>query len=289
MSEELHTGMKSLTIRDLERYSGIRSHTIRIWEQRYGALRPTRTCNNARLYSPADLERLLVLSFLSSHGHRISSLAPLNTELLKEKAGRFSFEEEQAEIAVGCMLLAKVQCDAEGLNAIIDDYIERWNIDTAIRRLLIPFMIKAGLLSFSDRTGETHYAITLLRRKFILATELLGALAGQRKTALLFLADGEHYDLILLYLDYQLRKAGIRTFYLGTNVPSAHLLCTIADKQPDLLVTYCPSQRAATLEQLSALPDTIRQRLWVTYGTTSPEHRFAAINCIHFERYAEIS
>jgi hypothetical protein len=151
--------------------------------------------------------------------------------------------------------------------AVLDTSVEDWGVHTTIEQVIIPFLEKTGLLSYGDKSYETHLVVTAIRRKLILALETARpAVINNNLTALLFLPHGEHYDLILLYMAYVLLLKGIKVFYLGTNVPDEQLKELIADRKPDLLYTYLPAGTKHNLTDLSAFikEHSANTRLFVT-------------------------
>ena len=72
--------MLHYSIKDLEKLSGIKAHTLRIWEQRYGILKPERTNTNIRLYSNQELKHILNIAILNNKGYKISKIAELSNE-----------------------------------------------------------------------------------------------------------------------------------------------------------------------------------------------------------------
>ena len=72
--------MIKYSIKDLEKITGIKAHTIRIWEKRYGIVEPSRTLTNIRFYSDEDLRRLMNIAILNKYGYKISNIQSMNKE-----------------------------------------------------------------------------------------------------------------------------------------------------------------------------------------------------------------
>ena len=72
--------MAVYSIKELEKLSGIKAHTIRIWEKRYQLLSPERTDTNIRFYSDDDLKKILNVSLLNGHGFKISKIAQFDDD-----------------------------------------------------------------------------------------------------------------------------------------------------------------------------------------------------------------
>ncbi len=254
--------MKSFSIKDLERLSGIKAHTIRIWEIRYRLFTPQRTNGNTRLYGFNDLQRLLTITLLLSKGKRISDLAGLTLHEIENITHSLTAEEDRMRMAVHHLILYKYSSDIDKFEDILDGCVLYWGIDATIEKIILPFLEKVRLLSYNDKSCETHFAVTAVRRKIILGIEKAKASSFNQQSALLFLAEGEHYDLMLLYMAYQLKQMGVRVLYLGTNVPSESLKQMIAVKKPDFLFTYIPQRQKPKLDELVSfltheLPETI--------------------------------
>lgn len=230
--------MKSFSIRDLENLSGIKAHTIRMWEKRYRLFLPQRNKGNFRCYSFDQLKHLLDLGFLVKCGFKISHLAKLDEPGLKHVMGSLVHFDQRQNRSINSLICHMLCSDIEEFEALLDDCILSWGIDETIEQVIIPFLEKTRILSYNDSSSEVHFVVTAIRRKIILGIEKLNISKRVEKTALLFLPQNEHYDLMLLYMSYLLKCNGLKVWYLGTNISIENLKTVVQNKRPDYLYTY---------------------------------------------------
>lgn len=242
--------IKRFSIKHLERFSGIKAHTIRIWEQRYGILEPQRTKSNIRHYSLADVELLLDISVLIKHGAKISDLAGRSNVALSHRINGLIEDQAQRCKAINRLIVCMYSGDIEQFEDILDNCIRTWDVDRTIQQIILPFLDRVQLLSYSDNSCETHFAVAAVRRKIIFGLERVVPETVVNKYALLFLGEDEHYDLVLLYLSYMLKKNGIKVLYLGTNISNDNVELISHAKRPDYLFTYTPKRQKFTMHSL---------------------------------------
>lgn len=234
--------MKLFSIKDLERFSDIKAHSIRTWEQRFKIFTPQRTKNNIRLYSMDDVSLLLNIGLLIEHGYKISQLVPFNKEEISSYVGILKSNDAREHVCVHKLILSMFANDTEEFEMALDKSMIAWGINSTIEKVIIPFMIRVNMLSYNDTSIETHFAVTAIRRKLILGIEKLNMAARDGRSALLYLPQGEHYDLVLLYINYVLKTNGFRVFYLGTDISLANLKNAISEKKPDYLCSYAANR-----------------------------------------------
>ena len=92
--------MKNFSIKELELFSGIKAHTLRIWEQRHNILNPQRRKGNLRYYSLADVRKVLNLAMLNKNGYKISFLSGLSPSQVEEKLSGLITDEGKQQIAI---------------------------------------------------------------------------------------------------------------------------------------------------------------------------------------------
>ncbi len=279
--------MKNFTIKELEQLAGIKAHTLRIWEQRYGLFSPERVKGNFRRYKFADLKLLLDVTLLLKEGNKISHLADATPAALAEKIDSLtimaSLQHKNINELIVCMLSAEI----EEFEDLLDSCVHTWGIDETITKIIIPFLERAELLSYREKTIEVHLVVTSVRKKIILGIEKANPSTLQQKIAVLFLAEGEHYDLVLLYLAYRLKCCGLRLIYLGTNISLANLVAIAAAKKPDLLVTYIPHKQKFVLNKF--LPYLSEHAPQATlYVTTCGELQLEEQGNVKFVSYKEL-
>ncbi|MFL5774572.1 MAG: MerR family transcriptional regulator [Flavisolibacter sp.] len=233
----------SFTIRELELLSGIKAHTIRIWEQRYNFLKPSRTLTNIRTYSNEELKTLLTVALLNKYGYKISRIDQMEAEqrnkavlqLPDEDAGKEGIVNE----LIGCMIELKNVEFEEILNR---ELLQR-GFEETITGLIFSFLEKVGILWQTNRIIplQEHIVSNIIRQKIVCAIE--GLIPSKKKNPLflLFLPEDEHHEMGLLYVFYLLRKKSIPVLYLGANVPLNDLKYLFNIKSPEYIYLHLTS------------------------------------------------
>jgi MerR family transcriptional regulator, light-induced transcriptional regulator len=232
--------MNVFTIKDLENLSGIKAHTIRIWEQRYHFLKPNRTETNIRYYCNRELKTLLNISLLNRNGYKISHIDKMSQEELNSTLISLSCGGAQRERTVNELIGHMIDLNIERFEQLLDDAIRAEGVDRAINEVIFPFLHRIGILWMTNHIfpAQEHLVSNVIRRKLMVGIE--GALPEHRvdKTILLFLPEGEHHELGLLYVYYLLRRHGVNTLYLGADMPLKDIEWVCKIRQPDYLYTH---------------------------------------------------
>jgi DNA-binding transcriptional MerR regulator len=217
--------MSSYTIKDLEKISGIKAHTIRIWEQRYQFLQPQRTETNIRTYSSAELKTILNVSLLNKYGFKISHIDKMSAEQMEEKILSLNQIDAQKERVVNALIKEMVSLNMANFERQIDTYIGQKGIEKTIIEIIFPFMERVGILWVTNHINpaQEHLATNLIRQKIILGIEKLPPVLQYSKRIVLFLPEGEYHEIGLLYVHFLLKQRGFYIDYLGTNVPMIDL------------------------------------------------------------------
>jgi DNA-binding transcriptional MerR regulator len=161
--------MNSFTIKDLENLSGIKAHTLRIWEQRYSFLKPERTGTNIRYYSNDELKKILNVALLNKYGYKISHIDKMNEGEIKEKILSLNQMEAQQERIVNELIQCMVDIDIDKLETILDKYISARGIEKTIIQIIFPFMEKIGILWLTNHINpaQEHLITNIIRQKLI--------------------------------------------------------------------------------------------------------------------------
>ncbi len=232
--------MATYSIKDLEKLSGIKAHTIRIWEKRYNIIAPQRTATNIRHYCDGELKKLLNISLLNRNGFKISKVAKLSDEEINEKINQLIQNYNDAESLVDNMAIAMIDFDEVKLEKILARAIMQLGFEETIINILYPFLIKVGVMW---QTGiinpvQEHFISNLIRRKLIVAIDsLISGNNPYSKIFTLFLPEGEFHELGLLFFHYLVKRRGHRVIYLGQSVPLNDLFETKRLKPANYLVT----------------------------------------------------
>lgn len=238
--------MHSFTIKDLENLSGIKAHTIRIWEQRYSFLKPNRTGTNIRFYSNDELKTILNVALLNKFGFKISHIDKMNPAEIREKILSLNQQEAQLDRIVNSMIQYMIDLDMEGFENIIDDYISSRGIEKTISQIIFPFLEKIGILWLTNHInpGQEHLVTNIIRQKLIVGIEMVRSSVQSDKTVLLFLPEGEYHELSLLFINYMLKSKGVKTIYLGCSIPLNDVEQLAKLKKPDYLYTHLTTSGA---------------------------------------------
>ena len=232
--------MNSFTIKDIENLSGIKAHTIRIWEQRYSFLKPQRTDTNIRYYSSNEVKTILNIALLNKYGFKISHIDKMNEAELKEKILSLTGTLAQQERIVNELIQHMIDLDIDEFEKILDNYILARGIEKTILQIIFPYLEKIGILWLTDHINpaQEHLVTNIIRQKLIVGIEGVATPLRINKSILLFLPEGEYHELGLLFLYYLLKSRGASVIYLGANVPMEDIDFVAKLKKPDYLYTH---------------------------------------------------
>jgi DNA-binding transcriptional MerR regulator len=235
--------MNAFTIKDLENLSGIKAHTIRVWEQRYSFIKPRRTGTNIRYYSNEELKVILNIALLNKYGYKISHIDKMHPGEIRDKLLALVNVQAQQERLVNELIQYMIDLDLEGFESLLDEYIRARGIDKTITQIIFPFLERIGILWLTNHinAAQEHLVSNLIRQKLIVGIEGMVTHIHANKTVLLFLPEGEHHELGLLYMYYLLKSRGVTVLYLGANVPAKDIEFVARLKQPDSLYTHLTS------------------------------------------------
>lgn len=213
--------MASYSIRELERLSGIKAATLRMWEKRYGVITPKRTSTNIRYYDDSDLRKLLNLSILNRKGLRISQLAEFGEDRLRSMVLEHSLGDQDQDEQLQQLTLAMIQVDDQEFERAFDGLVGKYGFEESFFRFIIPFLRNVGCLWHcgSIEPAQEHFVSQLIRRKLMSGIEQVPHPEERMPSFLMFLPEGELHDIGLLFGHYLAKKAGHRVCYLGASVP----------------------------------------------------------------------
>ena len=235
--------MNAFTIKDLENLSGIKAHTIRIWEQRYSFLRPKRTDTNIRFYSNDELKTVLNISLLNKYGYKISHIDRMSAEEIKEKILSLSQSQAQQERIITELIQQMVDLDPGSFETTLNNYIFTRGIEKTIIYIIFPFLERIGILWVTSHinSAQEHLISNIIRQKLIVGIENTVCHLQVNKSVLLFLPEGEHHELGLLFIYYLLKNRGVKVLYIGSDSPLKDVEYVAKLKKPDLLHTHLTS------------------------------------------------
>ncbi len=243
--------MSTYSIKDIEKFTGIKAHTIRIWEKRYRVIDPERTDTNIRYYSDADLKKLLNISILNRNGFKISDIVWMGEDELSEKVLQVTQRIYDADTQLEGLVVAMIELDELKFDKLLSSSIIKFGFEQAVLQVIYPFFERVGLLwqVGSISPAQEHFMSNLIRQKLIVAIDGLAmGIANDSKTFLLFLPEGEWHEIGLLFSCYILRKRGYKVVYLGQSVPYDNLKEVVNLRNCNVLLTQFIS--AITDEEL---------------------------------------
>jgi len=228
------------SIRDLERLSGIKAHTLRIWESRYGLIAPQRTETNIRYYLDPDLKRVLNVAALVNAGHRISKVAKMSEIELRSAVLDQMQHADNGDALLHALQMAMLDFDQELFEKVLNQSVMQLGTERAFNEVVASFIRRIGLLWQTDAiaVAHEHFVTNLIKQKLFASIDRLAVHpAPNAPFNLLFLPATELHEMGLLYLHFLLRKRGERSLYLGQDVPLEFLAEVSPKLQPDRVIS----------------------------------------------------
>ena len=249
------------SIKDLENLTGIKAHTIRIWEKRYNLLEPKRTETNIRYYDLSSFQKLLNVSYLNNNGYKISKISTLSEDeipkLVKEIAAKSNVDDH----AINALKLAMFNFDQGLFYNIYDSLLKEKSFRNIFYDVFIPMMTNMGLLWQTNTItpAHEHFITTLIRQKIIANTEKIQSnrVNDSKKTFVLYLPDNEIHELGLMFINYEIVSNGYHSIFLGPSVP---------------------------VESLTDIQTYYDEVIYVSYFTVKPEKELIADYIVEFEK-----
>ncbi len=213
----------TFSIKDLEHLTGIKAHTIRIWEKRYNLLKPERTDTNIRYYSLDNLQKLLNISYLNNNGYKISKIASLDNEDIPKLVKKVAENDTTNNHAIDAFKLAMLNFDQKLFYDTYENLIKEKSFSDIFYQDLIPLLSEIGMLWQTDTItpAQEHFLTSLIRQKILINTEIIQS-QNQVKTDeifVLYLPDNEIHELGLMIINYEIIAKGHQAIFLGQSVP----------------------------------------------------------------------
>lgn len=229
--------MVGYKIKDIEVITGIKAHTLRIWEKRYGILDPTRTETKIRTYSDKELAYILNVSMLNKSGHKISKIAKLENDELSKLVWNLKYNS--SENSDDKLILALVELDEILFRDTLTLLIDENGLEKTFTNFIIPFLDRIGIMYLigTINPAQEHFITNLIRQKVIGEIDKLPIPDPTKDAIMLYLPEHEWHELSLLFYQFILRKNGVNTFYLGQSLPYDSLIDCIVKIKPKALMT----------------------------------------------------
>jgi DNA-binding transcriptional MerR regulator len=219
------------SIKDLENLSGIKAHTIRIWEKRYKILEPNRSETNIRSYTNSNLQKLLNIVLLHNFGYKISKIADLTNKEITQLVTDIISDKSVKNHAISSFKMAMMNFDQKHFLTTYNNLLKEKSFKEVFYTVFIPLMEEIGFLWQTNTISPAHehFIFYLIKQKLVIQTEKVQLLEATKtdKIFILFLPSNEIHELGLMYLNYELLSNGYKTIYLGANMPIESLICTI--------------------------------------------------------------
>lgn len=232
--------MAIYSIKDLEKLSGIKAHTIRIWEQRYGIIAPDRTPSNIRYYQDEDLKLLLNVALLNKNGFKISRIAKMSKLEIGQKVSAISPINIEYGAQLDALTISMIEMDEMKFDRIISANIQQIGFERTMLEVILPFLDKLGVLWLTGSINpvQENFISYLIRQKVICAIDREPmALPGKAPKFLLYLPEGERQELSLLFLHYLLKSRGNKVIYIGQDISLSDLKDVYLIHRPDYIYT----------------------------------------------------
>ena len=160
--------MNTFSMSQVEVLTGIKSHTLRMWERRYSFLKPQRTQTNIRYYSDAELRRLINISILINNGYKISKIDKLSEHELHTIVIELnSHSSSKFDDDINRLSLCMIEMNEDSFSAIFQRHVNRHGLLSTVMNLIYPFLGHAGILWIANKTipAQEHFMSNLIRQK----------------------------------------------------------------------------------------------------------------------------
>ena len=253
------------SIKDLENLSGIKAHTIRIWEKRYNVLEPMRTETNIRMYDLENLQKLLNITLLHNHGYKISKISKLSEDRIPQLVNEIISEKSAKHHAISSFKLAMMNFDQALFFNTYNKLLSEKSFRDVFYEVLIPLIQELGLLWQTNTISPAHehFITYLIKQKVLTNTEIVQSQEPTRddRVFVLYLPDNEVHELGLMYLNYEILSHGYKTIYLGESVPIESL--KDLKKHFDNIVYICYTTVEPTKSEINAYVKELQSEIMV--------------------------
>ncbi len=232
--------MSIFSIGDIEAITGIKPHTIRVWEQRYDLVKAKRTETNIRYYDDDDLRLLLNVSILSEHGYRISEIAKMSMETVNKLVTRLQVDPVNYPCQVQSLSRYTLELNKKEFKKVLAQSIRKMGMEQTMIQIVYPLLYKLGNMWQTGviNPAQEHFATNLIKQKLITCIDSLTIKREENaKKFLLFLPPGEFHEIGLLFSLYLLKSKGFQTLYLGQNLTFRYIQEVFRYYNPDYLLS----------------------------------------------------
>ena len=232
--------MEQYSIHDLDKLSGIKAHTIRVWERRFRIVTPKRTGTNRRRYDDDDLRKIINISVLRRNGFRISDIAKFSNDEIEAKVSFLSKEVFHHDTQIDALVMAMVSHNEKAVNDILVRSMMNRGLEETMANIVFPFLTRIGIMwqtGSADIVSE-HFISNIFRQKIIASIDSLSpVLKPERKRIISFLPENELHEIGLLFFNYLIKKMGHESLYLGQSTPLSALVAANINWKADIIIT----------------------------------------------------
>ena len=234
---------QNFSIKDLENLSGIKAHTIRMWEKRYNILTPERTDTNIRMYDSSSLQKILNIAFLNENGYKISRISKLSEEEITAMVHRITSSISDENRAINQFKMAMMNFDESLFDKTYKALLEKKTFKTIFNNIFLPLLNEVGMLWQTDtiKPIHEHYIVDLIKQKLYINIVEIKSSKKPIKDDLfiLFLPENEIHDIGILYIQYLLLHSGYQTIFLGPSLPLSNMKFLL-ERYPNVrFLSYC--------------------------------------------------
>lgn len=233
---------QQFSIKDLEHFTGVKAHTIRMWEQRYELLDPKRTSTNIRHYSDEDLKKLLNVRFLMENGFKISKIAEMKASEIISQVDRAQENQGIQSSIFHSLKLSMIHYDEALFRSVVEAHSNEYGLDRTVLDVFLPFLAQIGVLWLTNSIcpAQEHFISNLMRQSLHAGVDRLQVKSDEdQAVVVLFLPEREIHDISLLFVHYLCLANGYQSIFLGANVPFEDLLNVAAQFPEAKFVSYC--------------------------------------------------
>ncbi|HMQ46338.1 MAG TPA: MerR family transcriptional regulator [Saprospiraceae bacterium] len=232
--------MAVYSIKDLEKLSGIKAHTLRIWEQRYGLIAPRRTKTNIRYYLDEDLKFILNIALLNKNGIKISKIARMSKSEIAEKVAAISEINFEYDTQLDALTISMIEMDEGKFDRIVSTNIQQLGFERTMLEVIYPFLDKLSVLWLTGSINpvQENFMSYLIRQKIIVAIDKEPLVSGPEVPKfLLYLPEGEKQELSMLFMHYLLKSRQIQVIYIGQDIGIGDIKDAYNIHHPDCIFT----------------------------------------------------
>lgn len=228
------------SIKDLEKLSGIKAHTLRVWEQRYGIIEPKRTNTNIRYYLDEDLKFVLNIALLNKNGIKISKIAQMSPLEIAEKVAAISEINFEYGTQLDALTISMIEMDEYKFDRIVSANIQQLGFERTMLEVIYPFLDKLSVLWLTGSINpvQENFMSYLIRQKIVVAIDqepLVNSRNARR--FLIYLPEGEKQELSMLFMHYLLKSRGNHVAYVGQDINLPDLKDAYSIYKPDFIFT----------------------------------------------------